>query len=94
MPRRSRTASVAGFAEAGLGLHFVGERGHLATGEEPAAAADLDSRGAWTRLRICKDPSCRRGFFDKTRNSSGLYCSSACSSKMAMRAYRSRQKTG
>jgi predicted RNA-binding Zn ribbon-like protein len=55
-----------------------------------AAAADLDSRGAWTRLRICKDPSCRRGFFDKTRNSSGLYCSPACSSKMAMRAYRSR----
>jgi predicted RNA-binding Zn ribbon-like protein len=58
-----------------------------------AAAADLASRGAWQRLRICKDPACRTGFFDKTRNSSGLYCSSACSSKMAMRAYRSRLKS-
>jgi predicted RNA-binding Zn ribbon-like protein len=57
-----------------------------------AAAADLASRGAWSRLRICKNPACRRGFFDKTRNSAGIYCGSACSSKMSMRAYRSRQK--
>lgn len=57
-----------------------------------AAAADLASRGAWSRLRICKNSSCRKGFFDKTRNSAGIYCSSACSSKVSMRAYRSRQK--
>ncbi|SDN43108.1 CGNR zinc finger domain-containing protein [Actinacidiphila guanduensis] len=58
-----------------------------------AAAADLAARGGWARLKMCKDPSCHTGFFDKTRNSSGLYCSSACSTRMAARAYRSRAKT-
>ncbi|PTM87135.1 MULTISPECIES: CGNR zinc finger domain-containing protein [unclassified Streptomyces] len=57
-----------------------------------AAAADLAARGGWARLKMCKDPSCHRGFFDKTRNSSGLYCSTACSTRMAARAYRSRSK--
>lgn len=57
-----------------------------------AAAADLAARGGWSRLKMCKDPSCYRGFFDKTRNSSGLYCSAACSARMAARAYRSRAK--
>jgi predicted RNA-binding Zn ribbon-like protein len=57
-----------------------------------AAAADLAARGGWARLKVCKDPSCHRGFFDKTRNSSGLYCSTACSTRMAARAYRSRSK--
>jgi len=58
-----------------------------------AAAADLAARGGWARLKMCKDPSCHTGFFDKTRNSSGLYCSSACSTRMAARAYRSRVRS-
>lgn len=57
-----------------------------------AAAADLAARGGWARLKMCKDPSCHTGFFDKTRNSSGLYCSTACSTRTAARAYRSRTK--
>ncbi|MFI6763027.1 CGNR zinc finger domain-containing protein [Micromonospora sp. NPDC050417] len=59
-----------------------------------AAAADLAARGAWCRLKVCKNPSCLAGFFDKTRNSSGLYCGAACGSQMSMRAYRSRLRTG
>ncbi|MYV57994.1 CGNR zinc finger domain-containing protein [Streptomyces sp. SID3212] len=58
-----------------------------------AAAADLSARGGWPRLKMCKNPTCYTGFFDKTRNSSGLYCSTACSTRMAARAYRSRAKT-
>lgn len=57
-----------------------------------AAAADLAARGGWARLKMCKNPTCYTGFFDKTRNSSGLYCSTACSTRMAARAYRSRVK--
>ncbi|WP_212914806.1 ABATE domain-containing protein [Streptomyces sp. TS71-3] len=57
-----------------------------------AAAVDLAARGGWARLKVCKNPSCYTGFFDKTRNSSGLYCSAACSTRMAARAYRSRNK--
>lgn len=58
-----------------------------------AAAADLASRGAWSRMKMCKNISCHSGFFDKTRNSSGLYCGSSCTSQVSQRAYRSRLKT-
>lgn len=57
-----------------------------------AAVADLSYRGAWPRMKACKNAGCHRAFFDKTRNTSGLYCGPACSSQAAMRAYRSRQK--
>jgi predicted RNA-binding Zn ribbon-like protein len=57
-----------------------------------AAVADLSYRGAWPRVKVCKNSGCHHGFFDKTRNTSGLYCSPACSSRGAMRAYRSRHK--
>jgi predicted RNA-binding Zn ribbon-like protein len=57
-----------------------------------AAAADVASRGLWPRLKICKNTTCFGGFFDKTRNSAGQYCSTACGSQMSMRAYRSRLK--
>jgi predicted RNA-binding Zn ribbon-like protein len=49
-------------------------------------------RGIWSRVKVCNNRGCHRGFFDKTRNTSGLYCSPACSSRAAMRAYHSRQK--
>lgn len=58
------------------------------------AAADLAWRGAWERLKLCKEPSCHQGFFDKTRNSGGQFCTSSCSSRMAARNYRSRLKEG
>ena len=58
-----------------------------------AAAADLAARGAWSRLKLCKNPSCYGGFFDKTRNQSGQYCGAACNSQTSMRAYRSRMRT-
>ncbi|MEV6846370.1 CGNR zinc finger domain-containing protein [Actinoplanes sp. NPDC051411] len=61
-------------------------------GQLLAAVADLSYRGAWSRVKVCKNRGCHRGFFDKTRNTSGLYCGPACGSQAAMRAYRSRQK--
>lgn len=57
-----------------------------------SAVADLASRGAWPRMKVCKNDSCYTAFFDKTRNSSGLYCSTTCSGQMATRAYRERKK--
>ncbi|WP_371630155.1 CGNR zinc finger domain-containing protein [Streptomyces sp. NBC_00341] len=57
-----------------------------------AAAADLAARGAWLRMKICKNPTCYSGFYDRTRNTSGLYCGTACGSQAAQRAYRNRIK--
>ncbi|GAA1859675.1 CGNR zinc finger domain-containing protein [Asanoa iriomotensis] len=56
------------------------------------AVTDLAYRGAWPRVKVCKNDGCHRGFFDKTRNMSALHCSPACSSQASMRAYRSRRK--
>lgn len=56
------------------------------------AVTDLAYRGAWPRTKVCKNDTCHTGFFDKTRNTSGLYCSPACSSQASMRAYRNRRK--
>jgi predicted RNA-binding Zn ribbon-like protein len=61
-------------------------------GQLLAAVADLTYRGNWPRVKVCKNKGCHRGFFDKTRNTSGLYCGPACGSQAAMRAYRIRQK--
>lgn len=54
------------------------------------AAADLASQGAWPRMKTCRNDSCLTAFLDKTRNSSGLYCSATCSSQASQRAYRNR----
>jgi predicted RNA-binding Zn ribbon-like protein len=59
-----------------------------------AAVTELAYQGGWPRVKVCKNVACHEAFFDKTRNSSGLYCSAACSSQAAMRAYRSRQRAG
>lgn len=58
-----------------------------------AAVTELAYQGEWPRVKVCKNIACYEAFFDRTRNSSGLYCSAACGSQVAMRAYRSRQKT-
>ncbi|MGV9385524.1 CGNR zinc finger domain-containing protein [Nonomuraea sp. NPDC003707] len=59
-----------------------------------AAIADIAQRNMWSRMKMCRNLPCHVGFFDKTRNSSGLYCSPSCSSQVTMRAYRERQKAG
>lgn len=58
-----------------------------------AAVTNLAYQGGWPRVKLCKNVGCHAAFFDKTRNSSGLYCSPACGSQVSMRAYRSRQRT-
>jgi predicted RNA-binding Zn ribbon-like protein len=58
-----------------------------------AAVTELAYQGGWPRVKVCRNSACHEAFFDRTRNSSGLYCGTACSSQVAMRAYRSRQKT-
>jgi predicted RNA-binding Zn ribbon-like protein len=58
-----------------------------------AAVTNLAYQGGWPRVKVCKNIGCHAAFFDKTRNSSGLYCSPACSSQVSMRAYRSRQRS-
>jgi predicted RNA-binding Zn ribbon-like protein len=57
-----------------------------------AAVSEFALSGDWGRIKACSNPPCHFGFFDRTRNGSGLYCSTACSAQVSMRKYRQRQR--
>jgi predicted RNA-binding Zn ribbon-like protein len=59
-----------------------------------AAAAGLAAQGHWPRLKLCKNATCHTAFEDKTKNLAGQFCGPACASQFAMRAYRSRRRSG
>jgi predicted RNA-binding Zn ribbon-like protein len=47
--------------------------------------------GSWTRLKACRDPSCRWAFYDHSRNRSSAWCSMAvCGNRAKARAFRRR----
>ena len=49
--------------------------------------------GTWTRLKICRNSACSRAFYDKSRNHSGVWCSSSlCGNRMHALAYRQQRK--
>ena len=58
-----------------------------------AAVTEFAQRGEWKRVKACRNPPCRSGFFDRTRNGAALYCSSGCSAQVSMRKYRQRQRS-
>ncbi|KMO93418.1 CGNR zinc finger domain-containing protein [Streptomyces roseus] len=59
-----------------------------------AAVTTVAQTGDWGRIKACRNPPCHFGFFDRTRNGGGLYCSTGCGSQVSMRNYRERQRRG
>ncbi|MEU9033437.1 ABATE domain-containing protein [Streptomyces sp. NPDC048352] len=57
-----------------------------------AAVTTFAQSGDWGRVKACRNPPCHFGFFDRTRNGAGLYCSTGCGSQVSMRNYRRRQR--
>ncbi|WP_406364216.1 CGNR zinc finger domain-containing protein [Streptomyces sp. NBC_01579] len=57
-----------------------------------ASVTELAQAGLWDRVRACRNQPCHFCFFDRTRNSSGVYCGPKCGSQASMRAYRQRKK--
>lgn len=57
-----------------------------------AAVAEAAGTDRWGRLKACRNPPCHAGFFDRTRNASGAYCSAGCGSQVSMRAMRRRRR--
>ncbi|MFL5804779.1 MAG: CGNR zinc finger domain-containing protein [Roseiflexaceae bacterium] len=48
--------------------------------------------GSWTRLKACRNDSCRWAFYDASKNQGGAWCAMAsCGSRSKARAYRRRQ---
>jgi predicted RNA-binding Zn ribbon-like protein len=58
-----------------------------------ATLARAIADGSWSRVKSCRNDTCRWLFYDHSRNRSGTWCTMAiCGSRMKSRAYRSRQK--
>lgn len=49
--------------------------------------------GSWSRVKTCRNDTCRWLFYDHSRNRSGTWCSMAvCGSRAKSRAYRKRRR--
>ncbi len=56
-----------------------------------AAAATSMVEGTWSRLKLCREHTCRWAFYDRSKNRSGAWCSMAvCGNRAKARAYRRR----
>jgi predicted RNA-binding Zn ribbon-like protein len=50
--------------------------------------------GTWTRLKACRNDTCRWAFYDTSKNRSAIWCTMAvCGSRLKTRAYRQRHKS-
>jgi predicted RNA-binding Zn ribbon-like protein len=51
--------------------------------------------GTWARLKACRSDTCEWGFYDRSRNRSGTWCSMAvCGNRAKARSYRRRHTSG
>jgi predicted RNA-binding Zn ribbon-like protein len=55
-----------------------------------AAMTELALTGTWNRVKACRN--CHFAFYDRSRNTSGAYCSNTCSTQVGMRNYRQRHR--
>jgi predicted RNA-binding Zn ribbon-like protein len=68
-----------------------GVDGFLGTMMATVARAMAD--GSWSRMKACRNDTCRWLFYDQSRNRSGTWCTMAiCGSRAKSRAYRSRRR--
>lgn len=62
--------------------------------EAAMAMVDVVRQGELGRLRVCEAPDCDGVLVDLSKNRSRRYCSTACTNRMNVAAYRSRRATG
>lgn len=69
----------------------AGVDGYLAGIVSTLVASIAD--GTWSRVKACRNDTCRWLFFDQSRNRSGTWCTMAvCGSRVKARAYRARRR--
>jgi hypothetical protein len=88
LPLRAR------FTERGVGLAPTagGVPGLLA--EIVAAMVLAEHEGSWSRLKICREDTCRWAYYDRSKNSSKCWCGASCANRNKTRAYRQRRVLG
>ncbi|MGI8550306.1 MAG: CGNR zinc finger domain-containing protein [Dehalococcoidia bacterium] len=52
------------------------------------------TEGSWSRLKACRNDTCRWAFYDYSKNHSGSWCTMAiCGNRMKVRAYQQRRRS-
>lgn len=72
----------------------------VGTGSAAEALAGLLARTVrgridetWTRLKVCRNPTCRTAFYDTSKNHSGTWCSMRlCGARAKQRSYMERRR--
>lgn len=76
----------------GAGLAPAGRGVDAALAVILAAVASASADRTWSRLKVCRNDSCRWAFYDWSKNRSSVWCSMAvCGNRMKGRAYRRRR---
>jgi len=73
----AETPLHAVFAPRGADVRLTGARDSVAgaLGSIVAAVALSQINEEWTRFKICRSPDCSRAYYDRSRNRSGIWCS-------------------
>jgi predicted RNA-binding Zn ribbon-like protein len=75
------------------GLRPTGEGLEAALGTILADVATAAADGTWSRLKTCRNDTCRWAYWDGSKNRSGAWCSMAvCGNRMKGRRYRRRRR--
>ena len=76
-------------------IHAIDEQAPLATRilvETAMAMIDVIRADEMSRLAVCADDTCEGVVLDLSRNRSRRFCSTACGNRIAVAAYRARQR--
>ncbi|HEY2078573.1 MAG TPA: CGNR zinc finger domain-containing protein [Streptosporangiaceae bacterium] len=87
----SMQARIVAGADGSLGVVAGGRGSQAALAELLLIAAEAQTLGTWSRLKVCSADDCQWAFFDRSPTRSGCWCSmQVCGSRAKARAYRSR----
>jgi predicted RNA-binding Zn ribbon-like protein len=77
--------------EGGAALRAKGNGVPAALSELIGVVFTAMTDGTWSRLKVCREDSCRWAYYDRSKNRSGAWCSmEVCGNRAKARAYRAR----
>jgi predicted RNA-binding Zn ribbon-like protein len=87
-------ARISAAADGSIRVFAAGPGIQAALTELLLIAAEAETLGTWSRLKVCSADDCQWAFYDRSPTRSGCWCSmQICGSRAKSRAYRQRSAT-
>ena len=93
--RLGSAATIGAVFDAAGNVTSTGRKGDAADAVSTLLAIVCDAirDWSWSRLKLCRDDTCRWAFYDASRNRVGTWCSMGfCGNRAKTRAYRQRRR--